>query len=97
MDAIYEALAENLRAWRQFRGVSQSELAERCGIGRATIASIEGCRQAVALHQVAALAKALEVPLVELIERPGDEFEHLRGVVADEDLQKILDMSKGLR
>lgn len=77
--------------------MSQGDVGERSGIGRATIASIEGCRQAVLLHQAVALAAALEVPLTQLTQTPLGELEELRGVVADEDLQKILEMTKGLR
>lgn len=96
MDSIYVAFAQNLRSWRQARGLSQADLGERTSIGRATIASIEGCRQAVLLHQAVALSAALDVPLTQLVETPLGELEELRGVVADEDLQKILAMTKGL-
>lgn len=97
VESIYPAFAQNLRRWRQARGLSQGELSERTGIGRATIASIEGSRQAVLLHQAVALANALEVQLTELIQPLFDGLKELRGRVADEDLQKILEMTKGLR
>lgn len=61
------------------------------------MASIEGARQPVLLHQALALANALEVPLAELISPALDGLEQLRGQVADEDLQKILEMTKGFR
>ncbi|HVZ42518.1 MAG TPA: helix-turn-helix transcriptional regulator [Ramlibacter sp.] len=97
MDPIYAIFARNVRTWRQRRGLSQEELGERTGLGRATIASIEGCRQAVALHQALLLARALEMHMLELTEGADDELENLRGFVTDEDLRKIVDMSKGLR
>jgi len=58
---------------------------------------MEGARQSVLLHQAVALATALEVQLPELLQPPLDGLEELRGQVADEDLQKILEMTKGLR
>lgn len=97
VDMLYSAFAQNLRSTRQARGLSQADLADVSGISRATIASIEGCRQAVLLHQAVSLAKALEVPLTRLVQAPLGDLEELRGVVADEDLQKILEMTKGLR
>lgn len=97
VDMLYSAFAQNLRSMRRARGFSQADLADVSGISRATIASIEGCRQAVLLHQAASLAAALEVPLTQLVQAPLGDLEELRGVVADEDLQKILEMTKGLR
>ncbi len=35
--------------------------------------------------------------MLELTEGADDELENLRGFVTDEDLRKIVDMSKGLR
>jgi transcriptional regulator with XRE-family HTH domain len=97
VDAIYAAFSHNLRSWRTARSLSQGDLGERSGIGRATIASIEGGRQAVLLHQAVALAAALDVPLTKLIDTPlGDLEEELRGSVSEDDLQKILDLTKGL-
>ena len=97
VDAIYVTFSQNLRSWRQARSLSQGDLGERSGIGRATIASIEGCRQAVLLHQAVALAAALDVQLTQLLQTPLGELEELRGAVSEEDLQKILAMTKGLR
>jgi transcriptional regulator with XRE-family HTH domain len=97
VSSIYMAFAQNMRALRQGRKLSQGDLGELCSISRATIASIEGCRQAVLLHQAVALAAALDVPLTQLIQTPLGELEELRGMVAEEDLQKILAMTKGLQ
>lgn len=96
MDAIYACFSQNLRSWRTARSLSQGDLGERSGIGRATIASIEGGRQTVLLHQAVALAAALDLPLTKLIETPLGELEQeLRGAVSEDDLQKILAITKG--
>ncbi len=55
-----------LKHWRRRRALSQKELAEKSGVGQATIARIEtghGARPAT----VRALAAALEVSIEELL------------------------------
>ena len=56
-------------AWRRYRRMPQAVLAEAAGIGRATLARIEG--RSVAMPQdatLAKLAKALQVPVLALVE-----------------------------
>ena len=56
---------------RQVKNLSQSELATKVGISRATVANLEGGRQNVLLHQVFALATSLDVtPEVLIPEMP---------------------------
>ena len=57
--ALYEAVGARLRALREARGLGQEELALKIGISRASIANIEGGRQAVSLHHLADMAEAL--------------------------------------
>lgn len=56
---LYGVVGVELRARRTARGLRQEELALRVGISRASIANIEGGRQAVSLHQFTDLAEAL--------------------------------------
>jgi transcriptional regulator with XRE-family HTH domain len=58
---------QQLAAARRVRRISQTELANRISRSRITIANLESGRQNVQLHQVFALAKALDVPASELI------------------------------
>lgn len=51
-----------LRALRIERGLTQMELAERCGIDNKTISRAENGRFAISIDQVARLARALDVP-----------------------------------
>lgn len=51
-----------LRALRRERGLTQIQLAERCGIDNKTISRAENGRYAISIDQVARLARALDVP-----------------------------------
>lgn len=86
MDPINELFGRHLRRVRKLRGLTQEDLSVRTGIGRATVASIELGRQAVALHQAVGLCKVLGVKLADLLEEPAEDLEELRGVIADSDL-----------
>jgi len=59
-EPIYNAFGKAVATRRRTLGWTQSELARRVGISRASIANIEGGRQSVLLHHVYALASALE-------------------------------------
>jgi transcriptional regulator with XRE-family HTH domain len=69
-EQIYATLGRTVRTLREGLRVTQAELAAKVGLSRASIANIEGGRQAVLLHQFLALAKALAVQPMDLI--PSD-------------------------
>ena len=56
---LYEAIGAELRERRAACGLKQEELALRVGISRASIANVEGGRQAISMHHFADLATAL--------------------------------------
>ena len=56
---VYHSLGLALAARRKSVRVTQSELAARIGMTRASLANIEAGRQTVALHQLYALVEAL--------------------------------------
>jgi DNA-binding XRE family transcriptional regulator len=57
--ALYSAVGAELKARRIARGVNQDALALAVGLSRASVANIEGGRQAVPLHHFARMAEAL--------------------------------------
>lgn len=71
---IREVLADNLRRYRQERGLSQEELAHRAEIDRTYISALERCVYAASIDVVDRLATALGVEAADLLrkaEQPG--------------------------
>lgn len=65
--AVNMAFGSKLRRLRRSQEVSQGELASRVGLSRVTVATIEGGKQNTQLHQVFLFARALDVPVEELV------------------------------
>ena len=57
---------KNVQLIRKARGFSQEELAERAGLHRTYIGSVERGERNISLDNIIAIAKALNVPLVDL-------------------------------
>ena len=62
-----EILAENIRRLRKSTGLSQEELADRAGLHRTYISSIERCERNVSLENIFLLAEALGVEAAVLV------------------------------
>jgi transcriptional regulator with XRE-family HTH domain len=58
---IYAALGSLVREHREAQGMSQSALAKRIGLTRASVANIESGRQRIPLHHLYRIAQALGV------------------------------------
>ena len=59
-------LADNIRRYRRDAGLSQDEFADKCGLHRTYVGSVERCERNVTLGTLEILAKAAEtsVPLL---------------------------------
>jgi transcriptional regulator with XRE-family HTH domain len=68
MDTIGQAL----KRWREVRGLSQWDLADKSGVGYATIARLETNRIDPRVSTLERLAKALEIDIVEFFREPND-------------------------
>jgi transcriptional regulator with XRE-family HTH domain len=67
---------ERLSSVRRSRRLSQADLGKRIGLSRATIANLEAGNQNVQLHQVYAVAKALDAPIDEFLPAAQAVTEH---------------------
>lgn len=61
--------AQNLKAARQAKGLSQEELAHRADIDRTYISSLERCVYGASIDVVDRLASVLEIEASELLKR----------------------------
>lgn len=69
---IREIFAQNLRAARQARGLSQEELAHRADIDRTYISSLERRVYGASIDVVDRLAAVLEMEASDLLKRPAE-------------------------
>lgn len=65
---LLKTFGRSVRSLRKQRGLSQEDLAEVCGLSRNYISDIERGVRNPGLLVMVALAKALKVPLRELVE-----------------------------
>lgn len=66
-DVVYRLLDENkIRVWREYRGLTQSELAKQSGLAQATIAQIEGGKRTGSIAVLKKIAEALRLDLDDL-------------------------------
>ncbi len=65
-----ETLAEQLKAWREVRGLSQRDLAERSGVFYTIIARLELGKTDSRLSTLERLAEAMEIGVVDLLTGP---------------------------
>jgi transcriptional regulator with XRE-family HTH domain len=64
---LRRVLADNVRAYRKKRGLSQEALADVCDLHRTYIGSIERCERNVTLSTLEVLAKSLSTTVPELL------------------------------
>lgn len=64
---LVKVLASNLRALRHAQGVSQEELAARCGLHRTYVGSVERGERNATLSTLEVLASVLGVSVPELL------------------------------
>jgi len=63
-------VAQALKDWREARGISQRDLADKSGVGYASIARIETGRQDPTVGMLERLAKALDIDVVDFFTTP---------------------------
>jgi transcriptional regulator with XRE-family HTH domain len=76
-------LAGHVRTWRKLRGLTQSQLADRAGVGRMTIGRLERGGGAVSVDTLLRSLHALGV--IELLDRALDPYESNLGRLRSEE------------
>jgi transcriptional regulator with XRE-family HTH domain len=69
---VAQALANNLRRWRQERGLSLSAAARRAEVSKATLSELERARGNPSIDTLWALARALNVPFAVLFHEDAE-------------------------
>jgi transcriptional regulator with XRE-family HTH domain len=62
-----KVFAVRLRQIRQLKGLSQEELADRAGLHRTYVGSVERGERNISIDNIECLAKALEIDIIELL------------------------------
>jgi transcriptional regulator with XRE-family HTH domain len=62
-----KVFASRLRQIRQVKGLSQEDLADRAGLHRTYVGSVERGERNISIDNIERLAKALEIDIIELI------------------------------
>lgn len=65
---VYARIGSEIRQRREGLGLSQAQLAEKIGVGRTSITMMERGAQAILVHQLLSIARALKIPPGKLVE-----------------------------
>lgn len=63
---IIKVFGQNVRKYRELKSLSQEKLAEKCGLHRTYISSIECFRRSISLENIQRIANALEIETYKL-------------------------------
>lgn len=66
-EGLTQILAENIRAYRSVHGLSQEDFADKCGLHRTYVGSVERCERNVTLSTLEVFATVLGIPVPELL------------------------------
>ena len=72
---ILVVFGENLRKYREKRGVSQEKFAEMCGLHRTYISDVERFKRSISLNNIQKIADALGIETYKLFIEGGKEDE----------------------
>jgi len=89
-DPIYAAVGALIRQRRDTIGMTQSTLAARAGVSRTSIANIERGGQAMLVHQLLNIARALKVQPVSLLPKDAPTAQPQTDVGISETVQILL-------
>jgi len=90
-DEFYAELGSNIRRRRDAIAMTQSTLATKAGLKRTSIANIERGAQAILVHQLLNIAKALKVSPTSLIPKEIEQPQEHQAVEFSDDVRQLLD------
>lgn len=93
-ERLYELVGQKLERQRREAKLSQTQLAQRCGLARGSVANIEGGNQRPTLHTLWALAEVLGIDMRLLIPS-SDEFLTSETVTAKSTITSRLQKAAG--
>lgn len=94
---LKERISRNIRRWRQIRGLTQYELADRCGFERSNIANLEQEPRSVGSDLIEIIAIQLQVEPDELLKNPEEKATtEMSKVEYEENLKLLTDKLKAL-
>lgn len=100
MDSLYQNFGGRVYKTRRSQRLSQEELAQKCGFGRATIATIESGRQSVSLDQAYKLCRALGqkldefLPPLTALQDDTNDLQLIKSAVDSEDAEMLLSIMR---
>jgi len=65
-------IGNNIRKWRELKGVKQDRLATQLGITKAALSNIENNKTDISLHRIEQIAVCLELDVMKLFTDPLD-------------------------
>jgi len=65
-------IGNNIRKWRELKGVKQDRLATQLGITKAALSNIENNKTDISLHRIEQIAVCLELDVMKLFSDPLD-------------------------
>src|SRR3990172_1839383 len=73
-EVVYAILdGENpIKVWREYRGLTQQQLADKAGISKPYLSQIETGKRTGTTEILSAIAKSLDVSLDEVVEKKGN-------------------------
>ena len=60
-------IGQNIRKWRELKGIKQEQLAHHIGITKGALSNIENNKADVSLHWIEEIAKHLEMEIMMLL------------------------------
>ena len=87
------SIGENIKKFRKEKGLTQKQLAEKCGMAEITIRQYETGKREPRLDQQKIISKALDIPLIYIISGTSDVISNALFIAS---IQDVLDMAESV-